>query len=115
MIDSSDQLKEFEELFKKKKFKAEDITYQAWLMYKWDSIGNAKEAFEHVLKKRRPANLSLPTKKRQRVLPEGPAKYNMNDRRWDPIFMERMEKENKRNKAKNTDKSTTGKNVIFAA
>ena len=100
MIDSSDQLQEFEELFKKKKFKVEDITYQAWLMYKWDSIGSEKEAFEHVLKKRRPSNLSLPTKKRHRVVPEGSAQYNMNDPKWTPIFMERKEKEKKRSTGK---------------
>ena len=110
MIDSASQLRKFEELFKKKNFKVEDICYQAWLIFKWDSIGNEQEAFNHVLKKRKPTNLQ-PKQKRERVAPEGSGRYHLNDARWDPIFQERMEKEAK-NKKRVTNKGTsTGRRV----
>ena len=104
MITSAAQIRKFEELFKKKDFKVRDIFYQAWLLFKLDSIGNEKEAFDHILKKRKPNNLE-PKKKRDRVAPEGSGRYNMTDKGWDPIFKERMEKE-----VKNKKKVTTTKN-----
>ena len=90
MIDSAEQIRRYEELYKKKNFKVADILYQAWLMFKLDSIGSEQEAFNLVLKKRKPANLQ-PKKKREKVAPEGSARYNMNDPRWVPVFEDRME------------------------
>ena len=96
MIDSAEQIRRYEELYKKKNFKVADILYQAWLMFKLDSIGSEQEAFNLVLKKRKPANLQ-PKKKREKVAPEGSARYNMNDPRWVPVFEDRMENEAKKN------------------
>ena len=95
MIDSAEQIRRYEELYKKKNFKVADILYQAWLMFKLDSIGSEQEAFNLVLKKRKPANLQ-PKKKREKVAPEGSARYNMNDPRWVPVFEDRMENEAKK-------------------
>ena len=109
MLYSDDQVKQFEELFKKKMYRVEDIDYQAWLLYKWDSVGSEEEAFNHVLKKRKPANM-VPKKTRQKVAPEGAARYHMNAPAWDDVFRERManEKKNKRGgkKASNVAAST---------
>ena len=95
MLYSADQIKQYEELFKKKMYRVEDIDYQAWLLYKWDSVGSEDEAFNHVLKKRKPANM-VPKKTRQKVAPEGAARYHMNDSAWDDIFRVRMANENKK-------------------
>ena len=103
MLYSADTIKQFEEFFKKKMYREEDIDYQAWLLYKWDSVGSQEEAFNHVLKKRKPANL-VPKKTRQKNSPEGPARYHMNDSAWDPIFRERMDKEKNARKKKNGNK-----------
>ena len=108
MIDSAEQIRKYEELFKKKNFKVDDILYQAWLLFKWDSIGTQQEAFNHVLKKRKPANLQA-KKKREKVAPPGAAKYNMNDLSWNPIFAERMEKEAKTKKKANNNNSKKGR------
>ena len=107
MIDSAEQIRRYEELFKKKNYKVADILYQAWLLFKWDAIGNQQEAFDHVLKKRKPANLQA-KKKREKAAPPGSAKYHMNDVRWNPIFEERMEKEAK-TKKKATNSSCNSK------
>ena len=110
MIDSAAQIRKFEELFKQKNFKVEDITYQAWLLFKWDSIGNEQEAFDHVLKKRKPS--LQPKKKRERVAPEGSGRYHLNDARWDPIYVARMENEAKNKKrVANNNNSSTSKQV----
>ena len=103
MLYSADQIKQFEELFKKKMYRVEDIDYQAWLLYKWDSVGSEDEAFNHVLKKRKPANL-VPKKTRQKSAPEGSARYHMNDPAWDDEFQRRManESKNKRGVKKKT-------------
>ena len=112
MIDSAKQIRNYEELFKKKNYKVADILYQAWLLFKWDSIGSEEEAFNHVLKKRKPANLEA-KKKRERVAPEGPARYNMNDPSWTPILEERKDKEAK-NKKKANDKGKLGRSRTVA-
>ena len=94
MLYSADQIKQFEEFFKKKMYRVEDIDFQAWLLYKWDSVGSEEEAFNHVLKKRKPANM-VPKKTKQKSAPEGSARYHMNDPAWDDEFRRRMANENK--------------------
>ena len=110
MIDSLAQIRKFEDLFKKKDYKVEDITYQAWLLYKWDSLGTQQEAFDHVLKKRKPS--LQPKKKRERVAPGGSGRYNLTDEGWDSIFQERMEKEAK-NKKKVNNNSNSNQSIQF--
>ena len=112
MIDSAEQIRKYEELFKKKNFKVDDILYQAWLLFKWDSIGTQQEAFNHVLKKRKPANLQA-KKKREKAAPPGAAKYNMNDLSWNPIFEERMEKEAKTKKKPTTTAKKAGLDLLL--
>lgn len=108
MVNSAEQIRKYEELFKKKDFKVADILYQAWLMFKLDSIGSEQEAFNLVLKKKKPANLQ-PKKKRVKVAPEGSAKYHMNDPKWIPIFEDRMEKEARTKKNSNNNSSKQGR------
>ena len=86
VLDSPVLVKEYEELFEKKKFNVEDILYQAWLLLKLSANGSEKEAFAHVLAKRKPRNLKPKTKTRTASEPEGAAKYHLNDPAWDEHF-----------------------------
>ena len=114
VLDSPVLVKEYEQLFEKKKYSSEDILYQAWLLLKLSANGSEKEAFSHVLAKRKPKNLKQKTQTRKAPEPEGAAKYNLNDPAWDEIFLrnpvEADDGNNNRNKkGKAAKKSGAGK------
>ena len=109
MLDSANQVKEFEELFKKKNFKVQNIDYQSWLLYKWDAIGSEKEAFDHVLRRRTPKDLPRKKTRQRMAAPPGAAKYNPTDLAWDDIWKEKLEADKRKRGNNNSNSNSRNK------
>ena len=89
MLSCEEHQKEFEDLFSKGLYDIDDALYKAWLHLKRDANGTEEEAFRSCLEERTPRDIPKSIRKRRRVEPEGPDKYDPLSQAWTDIYISR--------------------------
>ena len=72
-----DKVADFESLYKAAKFDVANTEFQVWLLYKQQSVGTEKEAFDRILEKKIPKNVPLRKRKRKDHLPPGKDRHDL--------------------------------------
>ena len=95
---SSEQISEFNQLFKDRKLGVKEPLFQSWLSLKIASVPCEAEALQIVLSKHTSSGVPKRKARRQTKLPEGPARYDPSSGEWREILVEQEENKSKKSK-----------------
>ena len=95
---SSEQICEFNQLFKDRKLGVKEPLFQSWLSLKIASVPCESEALQIVLSKHTSSGVPKRKARRQTKLPEGPARYDPSSGEWREKLVDQEENKSKKSK-----------------
>ena len=96
---SSEQVSEFNQLFKERKLGMMEPLFQSWLSLKIASVPSEAEAIKLVLSKHTASGVPKRKARRQVKLPVGPARYDPSSPEWKEILVEQDNNKAKKRKS----------------